>query len=230
MPRYRTAPRLPRALACAAAAALPALLVAGCSSDAGDGSQGATPATSASAKPAPVKYKKLPDACSTVAKKDIDRIAPKSSGGKRIGTGDADDSGSCLWSGLDKFDYRQLTVSLKRFDSDPSRGSGSELAAAYLKQQTSDISADKGNTDPKTTPVHGLGDTAQQVAYEVKKKDSKKSEDFQQIRLTVQQANAVVTVDYAGARFGGGKPPASDELAKQAKQAAASAVAALGKA
>ncbi|HEV7627566.1 MAG TPA: DUF3558 domain-containing protein, partial [Streptomyces sp.] len=58
----RSAPRLARTLACAAVA-VPALLVAGCSSDSGGDSGDAGSENGGAPKAAAVKFKELPDAC-----------------------------------------------------------------------------------------------------------------------------------------------------------------------
>ncbi|SCK55745.1 Protein of unknown function [Streptomyces sp. WMMB 714] len=223
----RSATRSARTLACAALV-LPALLVAGCSSDSGE-----EPASSeqgeSTPSAAPVKFKELPDACKTLSKDTVKKLTPKTdnASGKRIGAGNTQDSGSCLWSGLDKFDYRQLTVSLKRFDSDASRGSGDKLAGAFLQQQVDGLKTDKANKDLKTEPVKGIGEQATAVSYEVDKKDGKKSEAFREERLVVRQANVVVSVDYSGAGFEDAKLPKADDLGKNAEKAAKEAVASL---
>ncbi|OEU85122.1 hypothetical protein DB35_01030 [Streptomyces abyssalis] len=226
----RRSPRLARTLACAAVA-LPALLVAGCSSDSGGENGGSASSEQGDSAPsaAPVKFKELPDACKTLSKDTVKELTPKTenASGKRIGSGNTQDSGSCLWSGLDKFDYRQLTVSLKRFESDSSRGSGDKLAGAFLKQQADALQAEKSNKGLKSSPVSGIGDKATALSYEVEKKDGDKSENFREHRLVVQTANVVVTVDYAGAGFESGKTPGADELKKNADKAAKEAVASL---
>ncbi|SCK51621.1 hypothetical protein [Streptomyces sp. WMMB 322] len=225
----RRSPRLARTLACAAVA-VPALLVAGCSSDSGGQSDTSAPAEDkAEPSAAPVKFKELPDACKTVPRGTVKELTPKTdnASGKRIGSGNTKDSGSCLWSGLDKFDYRQLTVSLKRFDSDTSRGSGNELAGTFLTQQADAVKSDKSNKDVKSASAEGIGDKATSVSYEAKRKNGDKSEDFREHRLVARSANVVVTVDYAGAGFESGKTPGADELKKNAEKAAKEAIASL---
>lgn len=224
----RRSTRLARTLACAAVA-LPALLVAGCSSDSGGQSADSAPADKAEPSPAPVKFKELPDACKSLSRGTVKKLTPgtDNASGKPIGSGNTKDSGSCLWSGLDKFDYRQLTVSLKRFDSDASGGSGNELAGTFLTQQADAVKSDKSNKDLKTASVEGIGDKAASFAYEAERKNGKKSEDFREHRLVARSANVVVTVDYAGAGFESGKTPGADELKKNAEKAAKEAVAAL---
>lgn len=231
---HRQTQRLVRTFACAAVA-LPVLLVAGCSSEPGGGAAKSSPSADGESTPsaAPVKYKTLPDACKTLSKNTVKDLAPETDdeGGKRIGTGDAAQSGSCLWSGLDKFDYRQLTVSLKRFDSDPSRGTGDKLAAAYLDQQVQDLKADKANKNVKAAPAKGLGDEATSVRYDLEKKNGKdNSEDFREQRTLVRSANVVLLVDYEGAGFEDSELPSADSLAEKAAKAAKEAVAAVEKA
>lgn len=225
----RRSPRLARTLACAAVA-LPALLVAGCSSDSGGESSGSvSDEGKSSPTAAPVKFKSLPDACKTVSKDTVKKLTPKTdnASGKRIGSGNTQDSGSCLWSGLDKFDYRQLTVSLKRFDSDASRGSGDKLAGAFLEQQAEALKSEKSNKGLKSAPASGIGEEATSLSYEVEKKDGERAENFREHRLVARDANVVVTVDYAGAGFENAKTPGADELKQNAVKAAKEAVASL---
>ncbi|MER7414750.1 MULTISPECIES: hypothetical protein [Streptomyces] len=227
----RNAPRRSKAvtLACTAVA-LPVLLVAGCSSDSDDGEKKESPSASASSsKPtvAPAKYKKLPDSCDALSKDTVKDLVPgtKNEAGKRVGSGDLNDAGSCLWSGLDKYDYRQLTVSLKRFDSDESLGAGDKRAGEYMKQQLTDTTGNKENKKPKESKVSGVGDEATSIAYETEKKDSKdKSEEYNAHRLVARTANVVVTVDYEGTGFESGKKPSADDLKKNAEKAAKQAV------
>ncbi|WP_055575525.1 hypothetical protein, partial [Streptomyces albus] len=210
---YRNAPRnAPRrsrtvrnTLACAAVA-FPVLLIAGCSSDSDKPAESDKPSASASKSPtvAPAKYKELPDSCKSIAKGAVKDLTPgtDNASGKRVGSGDTNDSNSCLWSGLDKYDYRQLTLSLKRFDSEPAIGSGDKRAAEYLKQQLGEKSSDKDNRKLKQSPVSDIGDEAAAVAFETKKQDAKgKSEEYQAERLVARVANVVITVDYEGAGF-----------------------------
>jgi predicted small secreted protein len=225
----RDASRSARTLACVAVA-LPALLLAGCSSSSGGG-EGEQSSDKGDSTPsaAPVKFSELPDACKTVSKDSVKKLTPKTedASGKRIGTGNAQNSGSCLWSGLDKFDYRQLTVSLKRFDSDPARGSGAKLAGAFLKQQVDGLKTDKANEDLKTEQVGGLGEQATAVSYKTDKKDGKKSESFREQRIVIRDGNVVVSVDYSGAGFEDAKLPSEKDVAENAQKAAKEAVAAL---
>ncbi|WP_344567959.1 DUF3558 domain-containing protein [Streptomyces axinellae] len=228
----RNAPRRSKtvrnSLACAAVA-LPVLLVAGCSSDSDQGAESDSPSSSASKSPsaAPVKYKTLPDSCESLSKKTVKDVVPKTSNasGKRVGSGDTNDSNSCLWSGLNKYDYRQLTVSLKRFNSDSSLGSGDRRSGEYVKQQASEITNNKENKKPKNSSASGIGQEATAVSYETEKKDSKgKSEDYRAERLVARSANVVVTVDYEGAGFEDGKKPSADDLKKKAAKAAKEAL------
>ncbi|WP_240979843.1 DUF3558 domain-containing protein [Streptomyces sp. HNM0574] len=214
--------------------ALPVLLMTACSSDSDskESSASSPPASETQNTPsaAPVKHKDLPDACKTLSEKTVKDLTPgtDNAGGKRIGTGDTSDSGSCLWTGLDKYDYRQLTVSLKRFESDPSRGSGANLAKKYAAQQVEDLKSDKDNEGVKTTDAKGIGDEATSTGFKLDKKDDKgKSETFQEQRTIALSDNVVVVVDYEGAGFEDGDTPSADTLQEKAQKAAKEAVAAL---
>ncbi|WP_326688729.1 MULTISPECIES: DUF3558 domain-containing protein [unclassified Streptomyces] len=229
----RNAPRRSKtvrnSLACAAVA-LPVLLVAGCSSDSDQGKESDSPSASASKsapKAAPAKFKTLPDSCKSLSKGTVKDVVPKTgnTSGKRVGSGDTNESNSCLWSGLNKYDYRQLTVSLKRFDSDASLGSGDKRAGEYVKQQAGEVVNNKDNKKPKNSAVSGVGQQGAAVSYETEKKDSKgKAEDYRAERLVARSANAVVTVDYEGAGFEDGKKPSAEDLKKKAVKAAKEAL------
>ncbi|GAA2076768.1 hypothetical protein GCM10009801_32510 [Streptomyces albiaxialis] len=226
---HRNAPRIARTLACAAVA-LPVLLVAGCSSDSDNGGEDAPSASASKSKPAkvaPAKFKELPDSCKSIGKGTVKDLVPKSDNeaGKRVGSGDANDSTSCLWSGLDKYDYRQLTISLKRFDSEASLGTGDKRAGRFLDERVGETMDNKDNKKTKQADVAGAGDQATSVSYETKKKDSKgKSEDFTGERFVARTANVVVTVDYEGAGFEDGKTPKAEDLKKKAEKAAKEAI------
>jgi hypothetical protein len=215
-------------LACAAVA-LPVLLVAGCSSDSDDQGKESEPSASASKSPtvAPAKFKELPDSCKSLGKKTVKDVVPGTDNvsGKRVGSGDTNESNSCLWSGLDKYDYRQLTLSLKRFDSEAAIGSGDKRAADYVEQQTEEKSGNKDNKGIKQAQVSGVGDDAMSITYETKKSGAKgKSEEYRGERLVARTANVVVTVDYEGAGFEDAKKPDADEVKKQAEKVAKEAV------
>ncbi|MGY1437296.1 DUF3558 domain-containing protein [Streptomyces reniochalinae] len=228
----RNAPRRSKTvrntLACAAVA-LPVLLVAGCSSDSDQGKESDSPSASASKSPTvkPAKFKKLPDSCKSLGKDAVKDLVPGTDdkSGKKVGSGDTDASNSCLWSGLDKYDYRQLTLSFKRFDSDPAIGAGDKRAADHAKQQVDEKTANKSNRDLKEFKVSGVGDEASAVAYETKKEDTKgKTSEYRAERLVTRVENVVVTVDYEGAGFEDAKKPDADEVKKKAEKAAKEAV------
>lgn len=237
---HRNAPRLARRrsnaswhkLACAAVA-LPVLLVAGCSSDSDGGDDKSSPSSSSSeaeSSPSPAKFKKLPDACKGLAKGTVSDLVPGTddAAGERLGSGDTQDSSNCFWWGLKKYDYRQLTVALKRFDSDSSLGSGDKQAQTYLKQQVSEIEDKKGNKEVKDKKVDDLGDAATTISYKVDKKGKKdKSQEFRAERLVAQSANAVIVVDYEGTGYEGGDLPSADDLNKGAQKAAKESLAKL---
>lgn len=231
--------RLVRTLA---GAALPVLLVAGCSSSGsdsegssgGDGGASASPSGSASPSPPAVKFRTLPDPCTTVSGGTIDKVVPKadSKKGKNLGSDDAKSQGTCLWSGVrieeDDYQFRSLSVSLKRYDSHASLGSGDERATAYLTQQAADIAHEKSNEKVTERDLQGLGQQAKTVSYQSEKKDSKgKGTDYREERIVVRTANVVVTVDYQGAGFEGSDTPSAKAIHDNALRAAKEAVAAI---
>ncbi|GGX32868.1 hypothetical protein GCM10010297_62870 [Streptomyces malachitofuscus] len=231
------AKRLTRVLVCAAV--VPVMLIAaGCSSDSGsdDGKdKGAGASASKSASPSPTvqaaAYKKLPEACAVLSKKTLDDLAPKAKSGKEGSSDDVSTRASCSWSSLDNngvkgSQFRWLNVSLLRFDSDTTRGSGDKLAQEYYDKQVRDAQAAEGAKGTKAEPVTGTGDEATAVRYDLKKKEG----TFKQQTVVARVENVVVTLDYNGAGLAGDKTPDADDLLKDAKKAAKEALASVTKA
>lgn len=227
---HRITPRLARRAACAAVA-VPVLLVAGCSSDSG-GEEPAGPSPSASATASPSKksvaYSQLPDPCKTLSEKTVEDVVPgtEDASGKNLASSDTDSYGACLWSGgsgdIDA-EYRALTVSLKRYDSDASLGSGDKQAQRYFAQEAEGVKSDEANKDPKDGEVSGIGQEAVSITYETEKKDN----TYRAARVIVRDHNVVVTVDYEGTGFEDADPPSRDEVRKNAEKVAKEAAAAI---
>ncbi|PAK25454.1 DUF3558 domain-containing protein [Streptomyces sp. alain-838] len=232
------AKRLTRALVCAAA--VPVMLVAaGCSSDSGsdDGKEKAAEksAASPSAKPSPTvqaaAYGKLPEPCSVLAKKTLEELVPKADDGKEGGSNDTAMRGGCSWDSLDDngvkgSQFRWLSVSMLRFESDQTRGAGDKLARDYYTKQLQDAQSTENAKSVKTTPVSGTGDEAAIVSYDLKKKEG----TFKQQTVVARVENVVVTVDYNGAGLAGDETPDAGDLGKDAQKAAKEAVASVMKA
>ncbi|MER7350184.1 DUF3558 domain-containing protein [Streptomyces aurantiacus] len=243
-PAQRQRQRLTRVLV--GAAAVPVILFASaCSSDDGgsDGDKkdsGAKPSASASggaggsgdqaATVEKAAFAKLPEPCDTLSKKTLGDLVPaaKNKSGKAGTSDDVSTRGNCTWdsldnNGVDGSQFRWLRVSLNRFESDQSLGSGAKRAQTNFTKQVTDAQAAKGAKDVKTTPVQGVGDQATLVSYDVKKdKDT-----FKQQTLVTRVENAVVTVDYNGAGLAGDKSPDAGDLAKDTQKAGKEAVAAV---
>ncbi|AXK33092.1 DUF3558 domain-containing protein [Streptomyces armeniacus] len=226
---HRIDPRLARKIACAAVA-VPVLLLAGCTGDSdGDGDDEAqSPSPSKSASVAPVKFKQLPDPCKTLSKGTVEDVVPgaQSEKGKNLASTDTESYGSCLWSGgsgKNNAEYRALTVSLKRYDSGPSLGSGDTQAGRFLKQEAESVVGNKDNKKADQAKVAGIGQEAVSIGYETNKKD----QDYRISRTVVRNYNVVVTVDYEGTGFEDAKLPSADELKKKGEKAAREAVAAV---
>ncbi|MFH8613330.1 DUF3558 family protein [Streptomyces sp. NPDC018029] len=223
-----------RLLVCAAA--VPAILVAGCSSDSGSdsGSDGAKKdagaKASASAKAgdkAPTvekaAYAKLPEPCEVLSKKTLEDLVPKAKdkSGKAGTSTDTALRGSCSWdsldnNGVDGSQFRWLRVSLMRFESDPSLGSGAKRAQENFAKQVADAQAIKDAKGVKAEPVQGVGQQATLVRYDLKKdKDT-----FKQQTFVTRVENAVITVDFNGAGLAGDKSPDAGKLGKDAQKAA----------
>ncbi|MFC8871156.1 DUF3558 family protein [Streptomyces sp. NPDC057148] len=232
------AKRLTRALVCAAA--VPVMLVAaGCSSDSGsdDGKDKAAEKTAASksAKPSPTveaaAYGKLPEPCSVLAKKTLEDLVPEADKGKEGASNDTATRGGCSWDSLDDngvkgSQFRWLSVSMLRFESDQTRGPGDKLARDYYAKQVQDAQGAENAKSVKTAPVSGTGDEASVVTYELKKKEG----TFKQQTVVARVENVVVTVDYNGAGLAGDKTPDAADLSKDAQKAAKEAVASVTKA
>lgn len=243
-PAQRQRQRLTRVLV--GAAAVPVILFASaCSSDSGsDGDKkdsGSDASASASGgaeggsgdKAATVEkaaFAKLPEPCATLSKKTLGDLVPatKNKAGKTGTSDDVSTRGNCTWdsldnNGVDGSQFRWLRVSLNRFESDQSLGSGAKRAQGNFTKQVTDAQAAKDAKGVKTTPVPGVGDQATLVSYDVKKE----KDTFKQQTLVARVENAVVTVDYNGAGLAGDKSPDEASLAKDTQKAAKEAVAAV---
>ncbi|WP_199809760.1 DUF3558 domain-containing protein [Streptomyces sp. NRRL F-2799] len=238
------ATRLSRALVCAAA--VPAVLItAACSSDSGDapGKAGASAKTSAgsgseqpSAKPSPTVqasvFRKLPEPCKVLPKKTLGDLVPEAdTDGKKGSSDNAANRSSCSWTSLDNngvkgSQFRWLNVSLLRFDSDTSRGSGNDQAHEYYTRQVEDAKAAAGAKNTRTEALGGTGDEATAVHYDLKKKEGA----FKQQTVVARVENVVITLDYNGAGLAGDKTPDADDLTADAKKAAKEAVTAVASA
>ncbi|MGM9441469.1 DUF3558 domain-containing protein [Streptomyces murinus] len=233
--------RLRRALVCAAA--VPAVLItAACSSDSGDSKpksdgtsasspagDSASPSASSSPTVAPAVYKTLPDACKALSKKTLGDMVPKAdSSGKKGSSDEPSSRASCSWSSLSNngvkgSQFRWLNVSLLRFDSDTTRGSGNTQAHTYFTNQVKDAQSVGGAKNAKVVPVSGTGDEATSVRYDLSKKEGL----FKQETLVARAENVVITLDYNGAGLAGDKTPDPEDLAKSAEKALKEAVASI---
>jgi hypothetical protein len=216
------------------------LIAAGCSSDSGSDSGGsdsakgadsaasASPSVSAAPTVQAAAYKSLPESCEVLSSKTLKSLVPEASKAGKKGTSEAGTRGSCSWSSLDNngvkgSQFRWLNVSLLRFESDTSRGTGEAQAQKYYEQQIQDAQSVAGAKNAKSQPVSGTGDVATLVRYDLKKKEGA----FKQQTVVTRVENVVVTVDYNGAGLAGDKAPSADSLAKLAEKAAKEAVAAV---
>lgn len=232
------------ALVCAAAVPV-VFAAAGCSSDSGSSdakdsadagqtasSGGAETSVSPTPTVEPAAYRKLPEACDVLSKKTLGELVPKGSkSGKEAKSGDIASRAGCSWNSLDNngvkgSQFRWLNVSLLRFDSNTTQGSGEERAKAYYGKQVQGAQAVSGAKNTKSEPVTGAGDEATAVRYDLKKKEG----SFKQQTVVVRVENVVVTLDYNGAGLAGEKAPDADALTKSAKKAAAEAADAVAEA
>jgi hypothetical protein len=216
-------------------------LAAACSSSdsdpgSGDGAQQSAPGDaqgSASASPSPTvraaAYAKLPQACKVLSGKVLGELVPEGVKSAKEGTSsDLSTRASCSWSSLDNngvkgSQYRWLNVSLLRFESDVSRGTGEEQAQEFYQKQVRDAQAVPDAKNTKAEPVAGTGDEATVVRYDLKKKEGA----FKQQTVVARVENVVVTLDYNGAGLAGDRTPDANALTKSAEKAAKEAVAAV---
>ncbi|MFI1096329.1 DUF3558 family protein [Streptomyces sp. NPDC020917] len=229
--RRRTALRLAGLLACAT---VPALVLTGCSSGSGSGkdSAGTSPsgsastagATTASPTLAPVKYRTLPNACTTVTKSSVTALVPKAkdSRGTAAATSEMQSRGGCSWTGngSDGYQYRWLSVTLQRFDSDAQLGSGEEQATKRYTEQVGTLSAVKGFTASAST---GVGDQATSVVGKATVAHITSQNDT----VVARSGNVVVIVEYNGAGLEDKKNPSASTVASGAQRAAKDVVAAV---
>lgn len=226
---HRITPRLARRAACAAVA-LPVLLVAGCSSDSGSEEPSGS-SSSASASPGGEQadaYKKLSNPCKTVAEKTIEDVVSGTddTSGENLPSSDTDSYGACLWSGASgdiDAEYRALTVSLKRYDSDASLGSGAEQAERYFQQELESARTAENHKKPEEKKISGVGQAAVAVTYETEKKD----DTYRATRVVVRDENVVLSIDYEGTGFEDADPPSRDEVRKNAEKVAKEATGAI---
>jgi hypothetical protein len=214
------------------------LIAAGCSSGSGSddaggsgSSGGAKAAASASASPTvqAAAYSSLPKPCAVVSKKTLTELVPKgATSGKQGTSNDSAARASCSWTSLDNngvkgSQFRWLNVSLLRFESDASRGSGDKQAQAYYTKQVQEAQSAQGAKNTKSQPLAGTGDQATTVTYDLKKKEG----SFRQQTVVTRVENVVITLDYNGAGLAGEKTPSAASLTKLAEKAAKEAVAAV---
>ncbi|MCX5199118.1 DUF3558 family protein [Streptomyces sp. NBC_00249] len=233
----RSASRLTRVLACAAVPVL--LTVAGCSSDSGKGSGSGSAkkpgsSSSSSAKPSAkppvvlekVAFAKLPDPCKAVAAKTIDSLVSeaKDKNGTAAKSNDLANRASCSWNGLDTdgtkgSQYRWLSVSLVRYDSHATLGSGNKRAEDQYNKQIELAKTVEGAHDVKVEQAEGVGDQASSVVYGVKK-----DVDFFNTTVVTRTQNVVITIDYNGAAYEGASAPDQAKLLADAVSASKEAV------
>ncbi|MFJ6185618.1 DUF3558 domain-containing protein [Streptomyces sp. NPDC092295] len=229
---HRSASRLTRILACAAVPVM--LVVAGCSSDSGDKTDAdgssSSPSTAPSPTVTPAKYSGLPDACATIGAKTVGSLVPKvkTKGGTSGKSSDIDTRGSCSWNGLEDkgvkgSQYRWLDVSLMRYDSDATLGSGAKRAGEYYAKEVAGAQGTAGAKSLKSVATAGVGNQATLVTYTLKKTD----EDFAYATVVARAENVVITLTYNGAGYAGAKSPSPADLTKNAEKAAREAVAAV---
>lgn len=198
------------------------LVVAGCSSGSdskNDADSPSAPAPKPSATVAPAKYTGLPDACKTISRKTVDSLVPKAKikSGTAGRSSDLTTRGSCSWNGLDDkgvkgSQYRWLDVSLMRYESDVTLGTGAKRAADQFTKELAAASRTDGATSVKAAPASGVGDQATVVTFSLRKT----GEDFAYATVVGRTENVVFTLTYNGAGYAGAKSPSSADMTKDA--------------
>ena len=228
---HRSAPRLTRLLACAAVPVM--LVVAGCSSDSGSSGKknsSSTSAPSPSKSPAVEKavFAKLPDACKSISAKTVADLVPqaKDKSGTESTSSDLSARSGCSWNGLQNkgtkgSQYRWLSVSYLRYDSDPVLGSGARRAEQQYAKAVSNAPATDGAKNVRTTSPTGIGNAATTVTYEQRKTDT----DFNYAITITRTENVVIVVNHNGAGYQGSKAPSAGAMATGAQTASKEAVA-----
>ncbi|MDX2646029.1 DUF3558 family protein [Streptomyces sp. PA03-1a] len=227
---HRSAPHLARLLV---GAAVPVMLVAGCSSgsdsskdDAQKAAASAPASKSASPSPSAVaaRYAELPDPCRVIGAKTVKSLVPKAKkpAGTPAHSAERDERGGCSWNGLDGYQYRWLDVSLQRYDAVAGLGSAEEQAKERYAEQVAEAGKAKG---AKSTPVtvDGVWDAGTAVTSSVKKD----KEEYRDVTVVARTGNAVLVLTYNGAGLEDAKTPAESGLRSGALKAAKEAAAAV---
>jgi hypothetical protein len=223
------APHFARLIACAA---VPVMLLAGCSSGSGSSaksqqgqagsSASGSSSSAASSSLAPAKYKTLPDPCKAMSQDTVNHLvqSAKNPDGTAANSNDPKDRGGCSWNGLDGYQFRYLDDSFQRFDSVPTTSAENQAKSAF--QQAVQTTTDKASS-PKTTQLSGLGDSATLVTWDDKKGD----DPYHNATVVARSANVVLVIDFNGAGMQGDDKPKADEMDKDTQQAAKEALASL---
>ncbi|MFJ9414922.1 DUF3558 family protein [Streptomyces sp. NPDC101227] len=226
---HRSAKRLASLLACAA---VPVMLVAGCSGSDTKSSDDSSDAPSKSSSPSPTvaaaKFSKLPRPCEGFSKDTLATMVPKTKN-KAGRQGDSTDSehGTCSWDssddkGIDGTQFRWLDIGFQRYDSDPNPkiGSGEKRATDFYAKQVSEAKATSGAKKLSVVKTSGTGDEATAITYDVKREGNA----FKNTTVIARTANIVVTVNYNGAGMAGADTPKAADLLKKAQAATKEAV------
>ncbi|MEK8172029.1 hypothetical protein NKH77_30100 [Streptomyces sp. M19] len=100
-----------------------------------------------------------------------------------------------------------------------------EARQDYAKQQAQKATTADGAKKPKSATATGIGESADTVSTESKKDGV----DFRNQTVVSRTGNVVVTVEYDGAGYEGGETPGAKGLLKSAEDAAKDVVAAVEK-
>lgn len=228
---HRSAPHLARLLV---GAAVPVMLVAGCSSGsdsskddarkaAAPSAPASAPASASASAATPAGFAELPDPCRVIGAKTVKSLVPKAKkpAGTPAHSAERDERGGCSWNGLNGYQYRWLDVSLQRYDTVAGLGSAEEQAEERYAEQVAAAVKAKGARSAAVTD--GAWDAGTAVTSTVKKD----KEEYREVTVVARARNAVLVLTYNGAGLENAKTPAESGLKADALKAAKEAATAV---
>jgi hypothetical protein len=221
---HRSAPHLVRLLV---GAAVPVMLVAGCSSGSDTSKDAArkpaTPSASAPTSASPsatavtATFTRLPDPCRVITAGTVKSLVPKAKkpAGTPTHSAERDERGGCSWNSLDGYQYRWLDVSQQRYDTVPGLGTAEEQAKERYAEQVAEAGRATGARSAPATL--GGGWDAGTAVTSTTKKDK---EEYRDVTVVARTGNAVLVLTYNGAGLEDAKTPPESGLKAGALKAA----------
>lgn len=172
------------------------------------GSTGQVVGSTARTPEAKAEKTAVPDACTLLAPKIADRLAPHAERGPADNYASNDRQNQCVWGVYSGENQRQLSVETRAIAGTQAQSATDAARAAFVSERTADESGKAllgGQQITDKSRVNGLGDEAY-VVYSVDK-DQASGAAVANVRL----ANVLVTVHYSGSD-GSDALPADDAL------------------